>query len=140
MEQIPADFPVQPIDPDDPTAKLPVICGTCGLAWDDGVITSMTPAPSARCPFEQFHVYKDGALTDDARTFLSDSLAASCGYDPEGDTGVDSLIDYKDALEDELDRIEGIVRASLGVTLNQWLMDMERYGHVAAWRRTEESS
>ena len=30
-------------------------CGNCGLTWDDGTVTSMTPAPSARCPFESFH-------------------------------------------------------------------------------------
>lgn len=48
-------------------------------------------------------------LLDRAKTLLQaveseeDVLAAlreDCGYDPEGDTGVDSLIDYKDALED----------------------------------------
>ena len=30
-------------------------CGTCGRTWDDSIITGMTPAPSARCPFEYFH-------------------------------------------------------------------------------------
>jgi hypothetical protein len=30
-------------------------CGTCGLAWNDALITSITPAPSARCPFEYDH-------------------------------------------------------------------------------------
>ena len=30
-------------------------CGDCERTWDDSVITSMTPAPSARCPFEYFH-------------------------------------------------------------------------------------
>jgi hypothetical protein len=54
-EAIPADYEVQPIDPDDPAAKSPATCGTCGLTWDDGAVTSMTPAPSARCPFEAFH-------------------------------------------------------------------------------------
>ncbi len=34
--------------------------GSCGLSWDDGIITSMTPAPSARCPFEYFHEYENG--------------------------------------------------------------------------------
>jgi hypothetical protein len=53
--EIPADFEVQPIDPDDPTAIDPATCGTCGLTWDDGVSTSWTPAPSGRCPFEYFH-------------------------------------------------------------------------------------
>lgn len=30
-------------------------CGTCGRTWDDGRISSLTPAPSARCPFEYAH-------------------------------------------------------------------------------------
>ena len=29
-------------------------CGSCGRSWDDSVATSMTPAPSGRCPFEAF--------------------------------------------------------------------------------------
>jgi hypothetical protein len=35
--------------------KDPVTCGTCGRTWDDAVVTSVTPAPSARCPFEGWH-------------------------------------------------------------------------------------
>mgnify|MGYP007044121884 CR=1 FL=1 len=27
-------------------------CGECGRSWDDSIPTSMTPAPSGRCPFE----------------------------------------------------------------------------------------
>jgi hypothetical protein len=56
---IPKDWPVQPLAPrqwvnrtDRPGATT---CGTCELTWDDAVVTSMTPAPSARCPFEPFH-------------------------------------------------------------------------------------
>lgn len=30
-------------------------CGTCGRSWDDTISTSMTPAPSGRCPFEYEH-------------------------------------------------------------------------------------
>lgn len=52
---IPSDYEVQPIDPNDPTATSPATCGACGLSWDDGKVTSMTPTPSARCPFEAFH-------------------------------------------------------------------------------------
>jgi len=55
-DDIPEDWPVQPIDEDDETAADPMSCGTCGLTWDDAVITSMTPVPSARCPVESFHV------------------------------------------------------------------------------------
>jgi hypothetical protein len=30
-------------------------CGSCGRSWDDGQSTALTPAPSARCPFEYEH-------------------------------------------------------------------------------------
>jgi hypothetical protein len=56
-EAIPADFEVQPTDRDGP-ATNPCTCGTCGLTWDDWIVTSMTPAPSGRCPFEAFHDYR----------------------------------------------------------------------------------
>lgn len=51
---IPADFPVRPLGPKD-SAKDRVTCGTCCLSWDDAIVTGLTPAPSARCPFEYFH-------------------------------------------------------------------------------------
>jgi len=61
-KSIPKDYPVRPI----PSAELAAYvrtmgkvdiatCGTCGRSWDDAIVTSMTPAPSARCPFEYFH-------------------------------------------------------------------------------------
>lgn len=53
-DRVPSDWPVQPLDPG-ATAKGKATCGVCGLSWDDSIITSMTPAPSARCPFESFH-------------------------------------------------------------------------------------
>jgi hypothetical protein len=37
-------------------------CGTCGRSWDDAVVTSCTPAPSARCPLEYDHA---DPVTDD---------------------------------------------------------------------------
>jgi hypothetical protein len=36
-----------------------VTCGHCGQSWDDALVTSRTPAPSGRCPFEDEHVYDD---------------------------------------------------------------------------------
>lgn len=30
-------------------------CGACGRTWDDGRGSELTPAPSARCPFEYVH-------------------------------------------------------------------------------------
>ncbi|RLE24859.1 MAG: hypothetical protein DRJ50_04055 [Actinobacteria bacterium] len=37
------------------TGPILATCGNCGRTWDDSIITSMTPAPAARCPFEYFH-------------------------------------------------------------------------------------
>ena len=56
--RIPAGYPVRPLAAGE-TAKDRVTCGTCGLSWDDAVVTSMTPAPSARCPFEALHTAGD---------------------------------------------------------------------------------
>lgn len=39
--------------------KAIATCGTCGRSWDDSAITSITPTPSARCPFEYFHEGED---------------------------------------------------------------------------------
>lgn len=56
-DDIPKDFPVVPLvtAADREAAISQATCMTCGLSWDDGIVTSMTPAPSARCPFEAFH-------------------------------------------------------------------------------------
>jgi hypothetical protein len=53
-DRIPDDWPVRPLEPGEPTGSR-CTCGVCGLSWDDSSITSMTPAPSGRCPFESFH-------------------------------------------------------------------------------------
>jgi len=56
---IPTDYPVAPIpraEAETDTLRPHIAqCGSCGRYWDDGVSTSMTPAPSGRCPFEYFH-------------------------------------------------------------------------------------
>lgn len=57
---IPKNFPVRPLKPGQP-AKDKATCGHCGLSWDDAISTSYTPAPSARCPFEYYHVYEEEA-------------------------------------------------------------------------------
>lgn len=40
---------------DDDLAAARATCGECGRSWDDGIVTSVTPAPSGRCPFEYAH-------------------------------------------------------------------------------------
>lgn len=54
MIQIPNDFPVKVIQPDQHDNNT-ATCGTCGSSWDDSISTEYTPAPSGRCPFEYFH-------------------------------------------------------------------------------------
>jgi hypothetical protein len=54
IQRIPKDYPVRPLAPNQP-AKDKATCQTCGLSWDDGISTSITPTPAARCPFEGFH-------------------------------------------------------------------------------------
>ncbi len=58
-KEVPEDYPVKVLGPDDP-AQDRVTCGTCGRSWDDAVVTGMTPAPSGRCPFEQYHEDEEG--------------------------------------------------------------------------------
>lgn len=55
--RVPKDWPVRHIYRGSKAASRPGIaeCGTCRRLWDDTVTTSMTPTPSARCPFEYFH-------------------------------------------------------------------------------------
>lgn len=57
MTPVPKDWPVRPLlQPEQFLgAEKPMHCGTCHRWWDDAVVTSMTPAPAARCPFEYFH-------------------------------------------------------------------------------------
>lgn len=54
---IPFSYSVQPLRTEyqKEKAKAPAQCGTCGLWWDDAITTGITPVPSGRCPFEQFH-------------------------------------------------------------------------------------
>lgn len=59
---IPKDYPVQPAT----EGRDLVTCGNCELSWDDSIVTGMTPAPSARCPFEPFHV------SEEMQKFLAD--------------------------------------------------------------------
>ena len=38
-------------------------CGQCGRSWNNARISELTPAPSARCPFEYAHEYPDEYAT-----------------------------------------------------------------------------
>lgn len=104
---IPADWPVQPTTIE--AAQDPATCGVCGLTWDDAIVTSMTPAPSARCPFEQFHTQEDPPMhTSDIHKLINDLSAFAMLIDEDVyrealDTGLtndrpDPAIDPRGAL------------------------------------------
>lgn len=52
---------VRYVAPKNDAPKHFVRCLTCFRAWDDSISTDITPAPSARCPFECWHTKKDSA-------------------------------------------------------------------------------
>jgi hypothetical protein len=43
----------------DPAEPVATVCGACGRAWDDDIITAVTPTPAGRCPFEADHTDPD---------------------------------------------------------------------------------
>lgn len=55
---IPKDWPIKPLRKGQ-KASAKATCGHCGLSWADAKPTSLTPVPSARCPFEPFHQYEE---------------------------------------------------------------------------------
>jgi hypothetical protein len=54
----PEDFPVAELWEGE-EARDRATCGACGRSWDDGAVTSMTPTPSGRCPWEAYHPDED---------------------------------------------------------------------------------
>jgi hypothetical protein len=55
----------------------PTTCGTCGRTWDDALVTGVTPAPSARCPFEAQHE-DDESFADPDCTCPGDDFDTFC--------------------------------------------------------------
>lgn len=43
------------LDENGKTREQIATCGECGKSWNDALITSRTPAPSSRCPYENIH-------------------------------------------------------------------------------------
>lgn len=83
--EIPEGFPVRPLGPEDnPEGKT--TCGQCGLSWDDNKTTSRTPTPSARCPFEEFHITQQehchncGIEIEDEQIFTGYDSNPYCEY------------------------------------------------------------
>lgn len=49
-------------------------CGECGRSWNDARISSLTPTPSGRCPFEYAHMRVTLLFTDLGLPPLKDLL------------------------------------------------------------------
>lgn len=105
---IPEDWPVRPARGENVTT-----CGTCGLSWDDSIVTEYTPAPSARCPFETFHRstwdlmirHRDARSEDLGR--LYDATDATTVADILGDMDDDET-DFADLGRDAQTFIKGL--------------------------------
>lgn len=54
-------------------------CGACLRWWDDAIVTSMTPAPSGRCPFEYEHA-SDDLPTTGPKMLGKDEFAEAARY------------------------------------------------------------
>ena len=68
-----------------------------------------------------------------------DRLRAAAGYDPEGDTGIDSLIDYKDALEDAVSAAENTLNELLAEARKVMEADNARWEALAVGQDSEEA-
>lgn len=92
---------VKEIDPSDPKAT---VCGNCGRAWDDSISTSMTPAPSGRCPFEYEHEEPkvlsngypvetvQGSDLDSSMVLIGESGGLSAIYEVENSSAMPGLL------------------------------------------------
>lgn len=101
VRRVPSSHPVQPLytAEEKDAARVLATCGECGLSWDDGVSTSITPTPAARCPFEYFHAEdgedewvhdpsRDGAGCSWCGGFAkvnADNLCRECHEEDEGE-------------------------------------------------------
>jgi len=70
-------------------------CGTCGRSWNDAAVSSMTPAPSGRCPFEYEHDELEAGTPGTTYT-----ATPATYHDPAG-----RLADFARYARDELERI-----------------------------------
>jgi hypothetical protein len=77
-EEISEDNGAEPqIDENGKTKESFATCGECGKTWNDALITGRTPAPSARCPYENIHeeiaeLKALQALADEASGYAAD--------------------------------------------------------------------
>ena len=97
-DTIPADFPVTVLTAETPILPGDVIatCGTCDRSWNDAIVTSYTPAPAGRCPFEHWHKAPDEPwtvaeiLADSSARFTVAGYSGIAFYPVEAETAPDA--------------------------------------------------
>ena len=70
---------------------------------------------------------------------LIEDLQEECEYDPEGDSPIDNLIAYKDALEDRLGYAEEEIAVALRCAENEVARDLEYWTELATGQDSEEA-
>lgn len=126
-KDIPADFPVRPLSFGALGGGI-ATCFACGLSWDDAVVTSLTPAPAGRCPFEQFH---GGKVMSEGSASLVDLMFTRAGYlrgQGEQDRAAD-LVEYASQMQV---LIEHPPMATASLTLKEVLQSLVEYARKAA--------
>ena len=66
-ELTPVPGAVTRFDPDGEPYVTVATCGTCGLSWNDAAVSSLTPTPAGRCPFEYEHEEEEPEVTIEER-------------------------------------------------------------------------
>lgn len=93
-------------------------CGTCGRSWNDALVSSVTPVPSGRCPFEYEH--------EEEETADRFTLTIELGNDAmqAGPDVAAALRAVADRIESDLlaasDEGRGTIRDANGNTVGRW--------------------
>ena len=117
----------------------PVTCGTCGRTWNDAAVSSKTPAPSGRCPFEAEHgnvldLVRDGDVIDSRE--LVEAIADLDEDDPDR-LAVEKLFDEISGYADEPDDGIFLIADSYFVDYAREMADdCGMIDHNATWPQT----
>lgn len=126
MTTVPADWPVQPVSPDTPGAKTD---GVCGLSWDDTKVTSLTPVPSGRCPFESFHTDIGAQVNANLETI---SVHIKDGFVPASDIRGKIIIEFEASFPQQ---VQDVVHVAEIVSANIFQNSIVRLeSHTPEWK------
>ena len=92
-------------------------CGYCGRTWNDAAISSVTPVPAGRCPFECDHDYKEPRPLRDYVVTV-EVAGCSAGWACKAEGPVHALEQFANAhaMEDEEGEPERELRLWVGLS------------------------